>query len=200
MNNNDTLTVTNDTYSRYAPRFAERHWGADLSKGYEALAALLPADAHILEIGCGPGRDVAQLRERGYRVTGLDLSLAMLDQARDRVGGDLLAGNMLHLPFGTGFQAAWLAASLLHIPKELAPNVLRDIYRVLMPDGLVFLSLKSGDGESWLETTEGRRFFAYYQMDELRALLSAHHFAVEAAWADQVTNTEWLDVIARRVD
>ena len=78
--------VTRRTYQQIAGHFAQRHWTADLSRGYALMKAELPSGAHILEVGCGPGRDIAGLRQAGFRVTGVDLSLAMLLEARARLG------------------------------------------------------------------------------------------------------------------
>lgn len=55
----------------------------------------------LLEIGCGPGRFLQFFWESGFDVTGLDASPAMLELARERMGGkaDLHLGLAEHLPF-----------------------------------------------------------------------------------------------------
>jgi SAM-dependent methyltransferase len=194
----DRLEITRQTYQRYASRFARNHWSADLSRGYQAFGARLERGAHILEIGCGPGRDIAGLRAIGFQVTGVDLSLAMLGEARERVGGDLLAGDMLHLPMNTQFDGAWLAASLLHIPKKQAPAVLNEVGRLLRRDGLMYVSLKSGQGEEWQGNREGQRFFAYYEMPELEAVIEATGFAVIESWDERIAATTWLSVVGQK--
>jgi SAM-dependent methyltransferase len=53
-----------------------------------ALATLersVPRGSHVLDLGCGPGGDDEYLAARGYRVTALDWSAAMVDEARRRV-------------------------------------------------------------------------------------------------------------------
>jgi SAM-dependent methyltransferase len=49
------------------------------------LQACVPAGAHLLDLGCGPGTDAADLAARGYRVTAIDWSPAMVDEASRRV-------------------------------------------------------------------------------------------------------------------
>jgi SAM-dependent methyltransferase len=49
------------------------------------LTASVPAGAHLLDLGCGPGTDAAELATRGYRVTAIDWSPAMVEEARRRV-------------------------------------------------------------------------------------------------------------------
>ena len=49
---------------------------------HRTLDAFVPAGAHLLDLGCGPGSDAAALAARGYRVTALDWSPAMVEEAR----------------------------------------------------------------------------------------------------------------------
>ena len=50
-----------------------------------SLAEAKPGD-HILDLGCAFGRDSAQLLKRGYAVTGIDMSTALLAKAKERLG------------------------------------------------------------------------------------------------------------------
>jgi SAM-dependent methyltransferase len=43
------------------------------------------AGSHVLDLGCGPGTDAVHFGARGYRVTAIDASAAMVDEARRRV-------------------------------------------------------------------------------------------------------------------
>jgi SAM-dependent methyltransferase len=52
---------------------------------HQTLADLVPAGSHLLDLGCGPGSDAAVLAARGYRVTAIDWSPAMVEEARRRV-------------------------------------------------------------------------------------------------------------------
>ncbi len=132
--------------------------------------SLTGAHARIIDIGCGAGRDMAWLEAQGAVVIGIDLSPGMLAQARSRVRGDLMRMDMRRLDFPTGhFQGAWCMASLLHLPKHEALGVLGEIRRVLVPGGVLHLSLQEGDGEGW-ETAPYRaerpveRFFCALQL------------------------------------
>jgi len=77
-------------YDRIYPRIF------DYGGLYDALAGFLEAHScrRILEVACGTGRLMAILEEKGYEVTGLDLSREMLDIARTRCAGKLLRQDM----------------------------------------------------------------------------------------------------------
>ena len=50
-----------------------------------AVAGHIPCGSHLLDLGCGPGSDDDQLARRGYRVTAIDWSPAMVEEATRRV-------------------------------------------------------------------------------------------------------------------
>jgi ubiquinone/menaquinone biosynthesis C-methylase UbiE len=161
------------------------------------FAARLAPGARVLDIGCGPGWDTERLRERGLRACGLDRSRGMLAQAHER-GVPLLLGDMRMLPVRDGIlDGLWVCASFLHIPKRDAPSVLREFRRVLRSGGVMYIGVKQGAGERWVDHSEGlQRFFAFYDEDEIDGLLMAHGFSVLDGWiaADSLGRPEgWIN-------
>jgi len=59
-----------------------------------ALERRVTRGAHVLDLGCGPGADFEFLASRRYRVTALDWSAAMVDEARRRVRLASLQGRV----------------------------------------------------------------------------------------------------------
>lgn len=55
------------------------------ARGRAALEAVVSPGAHVLDLGCGPGCDDEHFARRGYRVTAIDWSPAMVGEARRRV-------------------------------------------------------------------------------------------------------------------
>jgi len=41
-----------------------------------------PSQSHILDVGCGSGRHAVELAQRGFQVTGIDISIGMLREDR----------------------------------------------------------------------------------------------------------------------
>ena len=100
----------------------------------------LQAGEHILDAGCGSGIFTVPLLERGSRITGLDLSLPMLERARRRLPGQsFLAADMCALPFADGtFDKAVSITALEFI--ENGKQALAELFRVTRPGGLVVVA------------------------------------------------------------
>ena len=167
----------------------------------EQFLPTLPPGAEMLDLGCGPGRDMAWLENRELRVVGADLSWGMLAQARTRAAGPLVQADMHALPFATGhFAAVWCMAALLHLPKAAAPRALAEMRRVLRPAGWLFLSIQEGSGEGWEQVARFgpvERFFARYSPLEAQALVQASGFAV-IAWGQNTTpQRHWMQFLCR---
>ncbi len=187
---------TTETYDQFAAQIAERFWETDLTHIWEEFCGLLSAGSPILDAGCGAGRDAAQFRSRGFPVVGMDLSLGMLLEASRRAPGPYVAGDMTALPFsGSSFEAAWVNASLLHLQRSSAPGVLAGINALLKPGGVLYLSLKEGEGEIW-EQREGQRFFTFYQIEETIQLLEQAGFSLLKTWTEPAKSFNWLNFLA----
>lgn len=168
----EALKRTIQSYDRTAESYAQRTSAIQLPEQCERFIEFLATpNGRILDLGCGPGRDTLFYQSQGYRVTGVDLSMGMLQEARRRVpGGQFIQADMRQLPLpDRRFNGLWASASLLHLPKQSAGLALAEMRRVLAPKGLLFLTVKKGTAESWREPEgEGPRFyFAYYQAEEL---------------------------------
>ena len=192
------------TYDQIVMEFARRnhaHMATNLVALAEKLIQHIGKHGHILEVGCGTGRDMAWFEAQGLSVTGLDLSTGMLAYARDQVQGDLCAMNMCNIGFRDEyFNDAWCCASLLHLPKDHAPIALREVHRVMKPNGMFVLSIQKGDTEGW-ETGYGysvERYFARYQISEMEQMLSENGFCVSGIESSPGTNRIWLTFVCLR--
>lgn len=189
---------TTETYDQFAAQIAERFWKTNLTHIWEEFCALLPAESRILDIGCGAGRDMAQFRSRGFFVAGMDLSIGMLREAGIRAPGAYIAGDMTALPFSRpSFDAAWVNASLLHLPRRAAPGVLTGIHSLLKSSGVLYLSLKEGEGEIW-EQREGQRFFTFYQAEEVIRILEQAGVSLLKTWAEPAQSFNWLNFLSSK--
>lgn len=114
------------------------------------------AGLNILINGIGSGLDLPHLSPN-HSYTGLDLTPAMLNRAKPRIGGlrlNLVQGDSMALPFASGhFDHAVLHLILAIVPDSL--SCLRETARVLKPGGSVLILdkfLKPGE-TAWIRRT-----------------------------------------------
>jgi SAM-dependent methyltransferase len=179
-------------------RHIENGWWDTPTPFFDEFIAFLPSDARVLDLGCGPGSDTAHFRTCGFRAFGLDRSVGMLAEARARVGAGFALGDMRHLPLPTAFMdGVWMQASLLHLPRQTAPQVLSEVCRALRPGGALYISVKQGDGEMVLDNLSGQpRFFTLYQPDVLAVQVSGAGFQIKAQWLKETPAVNWICLVA----
>ena len=118
---------------------------------HQTVQALVPAGAHLLDLGCGTGSDAAVLATKGYRVTAIDWSPAMVEEARRRVhdAGVTTRVDVQHVgihdidrlaPAGTTFDAAYSNFGPLNCVADLSAAA-RGISGRLKPGGVLVASV-----------------------------------------------------------
>lgn len=146
-------------YDRNASSFEDRTAGVDMTAIYGLFLPNIPPSGHILDVGCGVGRDALAFARAGYRVTAIDGSTAMVKLARERTAGYPVSVHHMtfaELDWTNRFDGFWACASLLHLPQTEQRKVLTDLARALKPSGTGYASFKVGTGE---RVENGRYFF-----------------------------------------
>lgn len=106
-------------------------------RSYELLGDL--TGRTVVDVGCGGGRAVAELAERGARAIGVDLDPEMIAVARERwPAGEFHVGDACELPLETGSVAGYRADKVLHMLDDPVRAV-AEARRVLAPDGRAVL-------------------------------------------------------------
>lgn len=145
-----------EAYDSIAVRYADlaRNELDDLPLDRAVLAAfaecvLTAGGGPVAELGCGPGRIAARLRDLGLDVFGIDLSPVMIGLARaEHPGLRFEVGSMDALDLAAGALAGVVSwYSIIHAaPREVPPYV-AEFGRVLAPDGYLLLGFfESGGG------------------------------------------------------
>lgn len=187
-------------YRKHARDFVKATARLDLHDLYEPFLKRLKPGAHILDAGCGSGRDGAAFVARGFRVIAIDASRAMVTGARQRrLDARLMTLQKIH--FSAKFDGIWACASVLHVPHCEIPNVLGRFADVLKPGGLLYISLKESHGE---RVAEDGRFFSYFRKEEFTSLLTQRgRFELLDTWLTRAadspgTDWPWLNFLATR--
>ncbi|PZP40214.1 MAG: hypothetical protein DI585_01670 [Pseudomonas fluorescens] len=129
-----------------------RHQGGSRDvTSYSMLEGVVLDGKRVLDIGCGFGRDVAELRRRGAEAYGCDVSPALLAMAQRDVGPYFVECNVRQgdvLPFGGGFDLIWCCALLVHIPRPELRDVMKRMWNGLREGGSAIVISKQGEGQS----------------------------------------------------
>ncbi len=126
---------------------------------------LLDKRSRLIEIGIGTGRIARLLHEHGARITGVDLSWAMMARLRES-GADiaLAQADAHHLPFADQRFEAAILVHVLHLVGDWQ-QVLSEVRRVLRPDGRMLIGSTQPVNASAAEQLR----------DQFLALVSARH-------------------------
>jgi SAM-dependent methyltransferase len=163
-------------YDRNARAFWEGTRAHDVSQNIDALLHAIEAAPpfELLDLGCGPGRDLATFTARGHRAVGLEGSPQLAALARAHSGCEVLEQNLLALDLPPGrFDGVFANAVLFHVPSQELPRVLTELHATLKPAGVLFSSNPRGDGE---EGWSGGRFGAFHDWETWRRYVTAAGF------------------------
>jgi len=150
----------------------------------DRFASRVDKTGSVCEIGCGPGHVARYLHEHGVKVSGCDLSLKMVEQARlINPGLEFQAGDMMSLEMPDHAMAGIVAFySIIHIPRAKVVQALRELGRVLRPGGLLFLAFHLGEGMLHRDEWWGKNVcvdFSFFRSDEMSGYLHEAGFEVE---------------------
>ena len=181
---NALRSVAARTLSHYqagAESFWEGTRDHDVSQNLRALLGALPAKSglRILDVGCGPGRDLVALRGLGHAPVGLDGCSAFVKMAREHSGCEVLEQSFfeLNLP-PAAFDGVFANASLFHVPRATLPRVLRELHEALVPGGALFCSNPRAMG-SEREGWQGERYGTYLTLESWSHLFETAGFTLE---------------------
>jgi SAM-dependent methyltransferase len=149
-----------DYYQIHASDYHARTFSVDASIFLSTFASLLPPRARILDIGCGSGRDLLWLKQRGFEPTGLERSASLAKLARSHSGCPVIEGDMESFDFSSGsWHAVMLVGSLVHIPRERLLPMIQKILSGVSSPCVLLLTLKEGDG--LFNCADGRTFYLW---------------------------------------
>jgi SAM-dependent methyltransferase len=163
-------------YDASAESFWEGTRDHDVTQNYAALlgAIVVRPPFTILDLGCGPGRDLQYFTSLGHTAIGLDGSARFVEMARAHSGCEVLHQDFVALSLPSErFDGIFANASLFHVPRAELPRVLRELHDALKPRGALFSSNPRGDDR---EEVSGTRYGFYATLETWRALVTAAGF------------------------
>jgi SAM-dependent methyltransferase len=167
---------TLEHYNQTAEAFWEGTRGHDVSQNIATLLRHIegvPPFA-ILDLGCGPGRDLKALSALGHVAIGLEGAARLAAMAREFSGCEVWQQDFLALDLPVArFDGVFANASLFHVPRAELPRVLGELHAALKARGVLFSSNPHGHNE---EGWNRGRYGAYHDLETWRAFLDAAGF------------------------
>ena len=197
------------TYNRIAADWFKDHnqdtWWIE---GTDSFISLLQPGASVLDVGCGGGVKSKYLLEKGLQVTGIDFSENMIKIAKDFVPAAKfsVADITKPLDFPELFDGIFAQAVLLHIPKKEIGGVLKNVIKVLKPEGYLYVAVKSPNpGQKEEEIVkendygyEYERFFSFYTLEEMLDHLKECGMTIVHDQVNRTGHTDWVQIIAKK--
>lgn len=139
------MSKTIDYYESNADGYYDSTVNLDMSAQYNMFEKRLYAGAHILDLGCGSGRDTKFFLDQGYEVTAIDGSEKLCDKASAFTGIEVRNITFQDMDYLDEFDGVWACASLVHINPDELPEILQKINISLKDGGILYMSFKLGD-------------------------------------------------------
>jgi SAM-dependent methyltransferase len=200
MSSNRPSDPTGAFYSRNAHAYVQETLGVDMGPLYEPFLALVPAGSHILDAGCGSGRDAREFKRRGYRVTATDASAELARLASEIIGQPVHVLRFEEMTYDEEFDGIWACASLLHVARTSIDDVLARLTQALRSPGILYASFKAGEAE---QVRDGRLFNDYSEGSLAELFRRQPGLEVERIWRTEdlrpsARGQSWLNVLARK--
>lgn len=193
----DYSQSTIEYYNKNALSYYEQTVNIDMSDIYEPFLELIPKGGHILDAGCGSGRDTKEFLCRGYKVTAIDASEEMVKLSSQLTEQKTMQMRFQDLAFDQQFDGIWACASLLHIPRNEISLIIQKFINITRPNSTWYISFKLGTQEVFLDG----RLYNNYDESLIESLLADYSFLRTVkvwqtiSFASQQKLVKWLNVL-----
>lgn len=179
----DFKKTVKEGYNAIADRYlAERTRDSQDVRLLDDFIGRLPANAKVLDAGCGAGVPISQTLSAHFEVTGVDFSEEQIELAKKNVpNAEFLCEDMTNLDFpGNSFDGITSYYAIIHIPREEHQQLLANFYRMLKPGGIALLCLGAEHliddiDENFLGT---RMYWSHFDTETYLKMLKECSFAV----------------------
>ncbi len=187
-------------YNEHASAFIEETVNVDFHWTQDHFLSLMPRCAHILDFGCGSGRDIKYFRSKGFRAEGIDGSDEMCYRASIYTETKVRKMLFQDLSDIASFDGIWACASVLHLDSQELRQVLKKMAAATIDEGAMYLSFKYGDFEG---EREGRFYNDMTESKFRRIMSSIPSLTLEESWVSSDVkpgreNDKWLNLILKK--
>jgi 2-polyprenyl-3-methyl-5-hydroxy-6-metoxy-1,4-benzoquinol methylase len=192
--------MTQKYYQHKAQGYFTETTAMTMSPVLEKFALYLEAGDHVLDVGCGSGRDSLWFLNHGFQVTAIDTCRELSALASEYIGQEVFVLDYQTISWNNEFEGIWACASLLHCPKSEIADALVRLVEALKPGGVFYMSFKHGNGEI---IDDLGRFFNNYTMESLRLEINkVPEVVIVDAWENNIElrgeNQTWVNAFVQK--
>jgi SAM-dependent methyltransferase len=202
MEKHEQITIAE--YQLTAESYRVGTWDHDVSQNREALITAMPrVPGKILDLGCGPGRDLVAFQAMGHEVTGLDATPSFVEMAKQSAGCTVWEQSFLSLDLPSNyFDGIFANASLIHVPRADMLRVLKNLHNALCDRGILVMSMVRGNYEGFSERPTGYRYVSGWEYETLAPKLVEAQFQILTHYyrptGVAIENQSWLVLVAKK--
>lgn len=195
------MTKTLNYYNKCAEAYNEITFNIDFENKQNMLLKYLAPGDHILDLGCGSGRDSKDFIKKGYKVTAVDGSEELCKIASKNIGQEVMCQMFHELDTTNKYDAIWACASLLHLSTDELIKTISHVESTLKNEGYFYASFKYGD----FEGERDERFFNDFTEESFNTLLEIFPQLMiqEIVITEDVVpgreHVKWLNVIIKKI-
>jgi mutator protein MutT len=188
-------------YDAHVDDYIKKTKHLEMTSQWREFTSLLPNGGHLLDIGCGSGRDSRYFLDKGYQVTAIDPSPRLAAAAEKYLGQPVAVLSAQRIEDENRYDGVWACASLIHVPRLLLPESLKKIVTALKTTGILYISFKiaaKGDRK------ENDCYINSISQQELITLLKKLPSLLVHKWwlttsAVPESDDEWLNILCRKL-
>lgn len=195
--NNQHTTQTLNYYNQNAAQFSDSTQSLDFASVQDKFLSFLQPHAHILDFGCGPGRDTKYFLDHGFRTDAIDGSEEFCRIASEYTGISVKQMLFKELNASEEYDGIWACSSILHSTYDDLKDILKKLARALKQEGILYASFKYGD----FEGMRNGRYFIDMTEDKLQRILQETDvFQIKEKWISSDVrpgrdDEKWMNMI-----
>lgn len=192
--------LTINYYNEKTQDFIYSTVNVDFTATQDKFINKLQTGCHILDFGCGSGRDSKYFNDKGFQVTAIDGSIELCKFASELTGLEVKQMYFQDLCDVEVYDAIWACSSILHLPYSDLKDVMLKMIVALKQDGIIYTSFKYGN----FEGMRNGRYFTDMDNAKFDDFISQYpNITVEELWVTgdvrpERSNEQWLNVILRK--
>lgn len=194
------IYMTLSYYDNHAVEFYKNTVNVEFAVMQRQFLSRLKNGSHILDFGCGSGRDTKYFLQQGYHVEAIDGSFELCKLAAEYTGIEVKNMFFQELAEVGKYDGIWACSSILHLPMNELVEVMRKMAVALKENGIIYTSFKYG---TFAGERNGRYFTDMTEETFAEFLGEVRELEVEEQWTTSDVRPgrgeeKWLNLILRK--